>query len=250
MFLPVLGLAATYTISELKTCDIRRFRESLRLAGDPEADEVTATSRQFLAYCMNIMWRVLCIALFVVLLWMKMTKQTDVDFYIVFMPIFLWLWLPLAWRIFELACTNRIVRVFSDRLICIFLLLFTYMTSFLTVGLLAAKCHQHDHGLPETGLIYVMIPPLIVTVLLTMVLCGVALFLPSSMMQLGAADMYNDAKDAGVDQPMMEQAMGANAVANEMTFAASAASQGRMDLAGQAAANSAKHAAKSYGATS
>uniref|UniRef100_A0A7S1LRD8 J domain-containing protein n=1 Tax=Neobodo designis TaxID=312471 RepID=A0A7S1LRD8_NEODS len=254
MFTPILLLGICYVIGELKTCDVRAFRERLRLAGDAEADNITATSQQFLAYCGNIIWRAITIWSFIVLLWLKMTKQTTIDYYVVFLPLFLWLWLPLAWRIFEIACTNRVVRVLSDRLICIFLLLFTYMTSFLTVGLLAVKCHQHDKGYPETGLVYVMIPPLILCVLATMALCGLALFLPSSMMQLGAADMYNEAKDNALEHGMMDNAEMANKTANQFTYAANAASQGRMDLAQQAAADGARYASqtagsKSYGAT-
>jgi hypothetical protein len=246
-FIPVLVLLGSYSLSELLSCDFRKFKDQLRMSGDPNADAVTPSSQQFLAYVINVIWRVVTISLFVLLLYLKVTGQTSITYYLVFLPLFLWLWLPLVWRLFLICCTNRVVRNVTDRGILTFMLLFTYTNSFLTVGLLAVKCHQADVGANQLSLLYVMIPPLVVCVILTMVFCAIALILPNSMMQLGATDYVSGYAEAA-SEPMM-QAHRAAQTTNQFAYAAEAAKRGNIAGATAAAADGVRMTRENYGAT-
>jgi len=248
-FIPVLSLTGLYMYSELRQAGLGTYRETLRQAGDVDADQITCTNEGYMAYVVTIVWRVTCICAFSILLWLRVTQAANFSYYVVFLPLFLWMWLPLIWRLYVICFTSRIVKHVSDKAIMSFMLIFSYLNSFLTIGLLAIKCHQAELGIEQVSLVYVLIPPMVVTVLLSMALCAIALALPADMMQLGAADAYNSASAnaaASASEPLM-QAHRASQAANQFTYAKGAAERGDMEGAKLAAADGVKIA---YGTTS
>lgn len=232
-FLPVLFLLGFYVFSSFRNLSLNAFREESKAAGDPDWDNVQVTSLQFLFYLAKTIYMVACLVVFGVLLWLQATALININWLLVFLPLFMWLWTGLAWRLFITLCTSRVYKHYSDRLIACFLIVYCYTGSIMTVGLLAVKARQWQLGVHQLSLIYCLMPTMFVTVIILGLMCFLALLLPTERLTIKAKETISGYTKQ-VEDPLLEVHRGAQ-TANTFTYATQQAARGRAGKAATAA---------------
>jgi hypothetical protein len=175
-FLPVAVVLATYVFSQVRQLSFDTFRESLHTAGDPAADSVRRGSQRYVFHVVSILAKMLCIVAFVLLLFLRITGELRASYYLVFLPMFLFIGGPLLVRCYLIYQADDVMPTAKDKAFAMFSVIVSHTSSIMTVVLLAVKCHQHEAGVEQIPLGYVLIPTYVFLWTLFFTLCCMGLF--------------------------------------------------------------------------